>query len=647
MLLAGAILLTGQSFQKQESGKRIAFIVAIGKYPQATGWGKLSSLNDDTIITQALMKQGFTEFIHIHDEKATIEGIRKGFNELYQKTNPNDIVYIHFSSHGQQLWDDNKDENDGYDEAIVTYGAPSQYYEGYNGEKHMRDDELGMWVKKIRSAAGPAGDVMVVVDACHSGTALRGPVTRGNVKPMAPPTYNPLDMKKSDDPGAADSISIPNTDLSPMVLFSASRAHEPNQEYQGFGSLSLALTRTFDQIKQGDSYRKLFAMVNNEMTSMGLSQVPVLEGQVDRNLFGGKEIKQASYYPVKNILTSSIDLEGGTLNGLFVGCKVALMPAGSTEYNAEKAVFTGTISSAGITKSYMRHDANLSGYKPKQLWAFVIEQSYGSQKLLIGCGEGLSGKNKSAVKDNVLKLQFAQWEEKNPELVIHFINNQYQLAYLDGRQPFRPVDMYQALNGQLSDYMQGKIMREAHFSDPDMKVELVFTPCEILQDEMGNVELLPLDANSRMKNGAMELLDEDAFKMRLINSGSKNAYVNILEIDPTGVVRVVLPNYDNNENAFDFMIMAGDTIDVADFVRQLSGPEFGKYTYKVFATPVPVSFRQLYNTRGNPESSTTVQHPAAQLFQYTYQHRGPGNISTTTTSAGTTTEYSIRLNSRK
>lgn len=70
--------------------------------------------------------------------------------------------------------DDNGDETDGLDEALIPYDAPRRYQKGvYVGEKHLRDDELGSLLDDIRKKTGDKGTVTLALDACHSGTADR------------------------------------------------------------------------------------------------------------------------------------------------------------------------------------------------------------------------------------------------------------------------------------------------------------------------------------------------------------------------------------------------------------------------------------------------------------------------------------------
>ena len=70
--------------------------------------------------------------------------------------------------------DDNGDEADELDEALIPYDAQSTYQKGiYEGENHLRDDELEKFLISIRQKIGIDGSVLITFDACHSGTANR------------------------------------------------------------------------------------------------------------------------------------------------------------------------------------------------------------------------------------------------------------------------------------------------------------------------------------------------------------------------------------------------------------------------------------------------------------------------------------------
>jgi len=62
----------------------------------------------------------------LQDLKATKAAILKELDVLAAKAKKGDIVVIHFSCHGQQIRDqktvaEGKNEEDGYDEAVISY----------------------------------------------------------------------------------------------------------------------------------------------------------------------------------------------------------------------------------------------------------------------------------------------------------------------------------------------------------------------------------------------------------------------------------------------------------------------------------------------------------------------------------------------
>ena len=111
------------------SQQKIALLVGIGRYEDTRSWKNLSSPNDLKYLNDALLQQGFiAENIQtLKEEAATYKAILEALVDLADKSNKGDIVYFHFSGHGQQIEDDNGDEADGYDEALVPYNARGKF----------------------------------------------------------------------------------------------------------------------------------------------------------------------------------------------------------------------------------------------------------------------------------------------------------------------------------------------------------------------------------------------------------------------------------------------------------------------------------------------------------------------------------------
>ena len=156
--------------------RKRAFMVGVSHYDTAlTGyqWNNINGVEDINLLSPILKKQGFY-LTTLLDEKATYQNITSQLSTFTKQTQKGDIVYLHFSTHGQPVEDLNGDEEDGWDESIVPIDAYKLYKKGvYEGKKHLLDDQLNQYVKKLREKIGPKGFLYVVIDACHAGTSSR------------------------------------------------------------------------------------------------------------------------------------------------------------------------------------------------------------------------------------------------------------------------------------------------------------------------------------------------------------------------------------------------------------------------------------------------------------------------------------------
>jgi hypothetical protein len=161
-----------------EAQTKRALIVGISDYDNAkedpNKWSNISGANDVVLLLPLFEQQGY-RVVTLTDAQATYSNITGALKKVAKESKNGDIVYLHFSMHGQPFEDLNGDETDGWDEALIPVDAQMQYAEGkYEGKKHLIDDELETYINKIRSKIGVSGELFVVLDACHSGTASRG-----------------------------------------------------------------------------------------------------------------------------------------------------------------------------------------------------------------------------------------------------------------------------------------------------------------------------------------------------------------------------------------------------------------------------------------------------------------------------------------
>ena len=129
LLIIGLISLVSIAGNAQ---RKRAFMVGISQYDTAlTGyqWNNINGVEDINLLSPILKKQGFY-LTTLLDEQATYQNITNQLSTFTNHTKKGDIVYLHFSAHGQPVEDLNGDEEDGWDEAIVPIDAYKNYKKG-------------------------------------------------------------------------------------------------------------------------------------------------------------------------------------------------------------------------------------------------------------------------------------------------------------------------------------------------------------------------------------------------------------------------------------------------------------------------------------------------------------------------------------
>lgn len=175
--------------------QRHALVIGIGQYEDAA-WGRIHGDSDIYYAVKMLKVNHFNDIITLKNEEATKKSILSAFDTLQRNCKLGDKVYIQFSGHGQQVTDVDGDEENGYDEAWIPYDARPLYKKDvYEGENHLIDDEVNRLLSIIKAKIGPSGQIVVVVDACHSGDSTREPgddaVARGFDEKFEIPKRNP------------------------------------------------------------------------------------------------------------------------------------------------------------------------------------------------------------------------------------------------------------------------------------------------------------------------------------------------------------------------------------------------------------------------------------------------------------------------
>ena len=148
-----------------------ALLVGVGHY-QYPGIDLPAIDLDLERMRETLNRLGF-ENRQIHtllDEQATSAAVVHEFSTwLRDGVMAGDRVVFYFSGHGSNVPDQNGDEADRADEVLVTH---DMYRRTVAGRASLggvvTDDQMGALIAKL-----PSRNVLVIVDACHSGTVTR------------------------------------------------------------------------------------------------------------------------------------------------------------------------------------------------------------------------------------------------------------------------------------------------------------------------------------------------------------------------------------------------------------------------------------------------------------------------------------------
>ena len=271
-----------------------ALIIGLGEQ-QDKAWNKINGDKDVPLVQVMLKYAGFKSVMTLVNRQATKVGIVGALKRMMASCKHGDVVYIHYSGHGQQMTDVHNDEKDGLDECWIPYDACRKASATYHGEKHLTDDELNVYLNAIRNKIGAKGKLLVVIDACHSGDGTRGEgddIVRGVEDTLvvdsqnARGLYETFEAIKSFFVGDNGKENIINTKAKPLaerwITISACRSDQVNVEMKSpaVGKLTYALWKELknsDKVNNNEFMRRIRKFVNRNTSSR--PQQPEMTGE--------------------------------------------------------------------------------------------------------------------------------------------------------------------------------------------------------------------------------------------------------------------------------------------------------------------------------------------------------------------------------
>ncbi len=162
----------------QSTPRKLALLVGINEYPESSLFSPLYGCVTDADLQRQLLihRFGFNpkDIVTLTDAQATRDGILTAFEEhLIQQAKPGDVVVFHFSGHGSQVSDPDRDFPDGLNSTLVP--VDSRLPANFPQEGGAVQDLMGHTLYLLMSAL-KTENVTAILDSCHSGGGKRGNV---------------------------------------------------------------------------------------------------------------------------------------------------------------------------------------------------------------------------------------------------------------------------------------------------------------------------------------------------------------------------------------------------------------------------------------------------------------------------------------
>jgi len=283
------------------------------------------------------------------DPLPTYRNIVKAFEEVTNRAQTGDQVYIHYSGHGvraQTIYPDLEAKQ--WDEGIVPMDLATD-------GRYLRDVELTTLLKRMTDKGL---FVTVVLDSCNSGGATRGDTKiRGTRSGGAPDlTDRPKESLVEPVQATLEATWRALVERAPnkvaagwapasqeYVLLAACRPTEEAYEYvvnpksspDSHGALTYWMLDTLKSSPPNLSYKLLHDRLCAKIHSKFARQIPMLVGDGDRKVFGSDRLVNTYTVAVlsANVDKKRVTLNAGLVQGLSEGARFAIYPLGTSDFS--------------------------------------------------------------------------------------------------------------------------------------------------------------------------------------------------------------------------------------------------------------------------------------------------------------------------
>ncbi len=642
--------LDNRKASQTNSPRKRALMIAIADYLHADD---LNSNNDIPLIRDALLRHGFkkADLSVLADQEASRAVILKTlFHEILPTVKRGDIFVMSYSGHGTQIADDDGDEIDSLDEALVPYDAGA----GGGAEQFIRDDTLGVFVENLRKRIGPEGNVFFIIDACYSGSIARDfeqlqgrndPFRKRITKKLLDPEVvrNDVTIESGSDPGRKRTSRGRqfSSQMAPFVIFTAAAHNQVNREVykdvvkrdEIVGPLSLAVHKALADANSSTTYRMLFERVRMEMIATSHMQTPQMEGDVDALLFSGEVVEPKPYLDVVKVINdSTIRIEGGRLNGLNPGSRVMLHPISDLVPIEANALANGRVVSAQWMTSKVVLDRPISIVRYADCRVFVSAYSFGELYTRVVYSTA-PGSGDERIHAMLRKLPGVELVERDADILIRDSLGRIEIINAIDAVSICSIGageegVVDKVYRKVVNLVRNNYLRRLNMRNNSIDVQLILTPVQAVGEyELNFDDRLKERARLSKNNKDWRLSHGQSFSLKAVNRGLVDAYITVLSLQPDGELHQLFPVVSNSGREIggqDNVLKAG-----ADYTFQYAHEGEAKITrYDVqdtpgkevlmlIATPEPVRLDPIIRARG-PARNDKAYLPLEQLFAGLY-----------------------------
>jgi hypothetical protein len=429
----------------------------------------------------------------------------------------------------------------GKDECFVPYDYGEQGIRVLENNPRLGAIEISGLLQKLcdrmRENGKVKGDVLVVLDTCHSGTGTRGILKeRGREWDER---YDGPQPKASSSPGAVERPpAIPEYVFIAACESNQSAKEDPDTK---LGILTKHLIKAIEQGRPDSTYRDLFERVESEVGALDIAQDPRAEGNLNKVIFNGTVKPITPYILVKPLdEPDMVELPAGSLQGITRDSKYSLYKAGSPVNNESNKLAELVVTSVDADTSKAMITKKSSTLNNEMLTlARAVEVVHNYQSTLRVYAEGIPAETLNKLK--VLNVNNASRD--NYDIKIYKKGDRVLVERMDG-SPCAAFKVNADLNEQLSHALLEEWRKRYLITMRGNGLHIGMRLIRVELDTETTREKGDPQVVSSEKGNELKLRDGDVISFEVANYEKERVFINIIYISPEEELTPLFPNPD-------------------------------------------------------------------------------------------------------